>query len=170
MKPLAESRGREWVWSRPRLLTRTWELRAGTDLIASLESTGLLGGGARAVTADGTWRFRHTGLMRGRIEVLGAEDDAVLGGLRPGWFGSGTLEWGERRLRWHRDDFWGRRWEFADEHDHPLVAFIRRPSFLRSTTAVEPSESGRRLAELPLLVTLGFHLLIMMQRQAQAGA
>ncbi len=169
MKPLAEVAGREWVWSRPRLLTRRWELKAGDDVVATLDSLGFLGGGARAVTAAGTWRFRHIGLLRGRLEVLGEDGATALGTFRPGWFGAGTLEWGDRRLRWHRDDFWGRRWEFVDEHGHSLVAFIRRPAFVRSTTAVEPTEAGRGCEQLPLLAVLGFQLLMVMQRQAHAG-
>lgn len=169
MKPLAEARANEWVWTRPRILTRRWELKAGDDVLAMLESTGFLGGGARATTAEHAWRLRHVGMLRGRLDVCAADSDTVLGQFRPAWFGAGTLEWGERRLRWHRDDFWGRRWEFVDEHEHPLVAFTRRPAWVRSTTAVEPTEAGHACPELPLLVVLGFQLLLVMQRQAQAG-
>jgi len=169
MQPLAAMRAHEWVWSRPRLLTRRWELRAGDELLATLDSVGLLGGGALATTASGTWRLRHVGMLRGRLEVSAEGTDAVIAQFRPGWFGAGTLEHGARRLRWHRDDFLGRRWEFVDEHEHTLVAFVRRPAWVRSTTAVHSTEAGHACAELPLLVVLGFQLLIVMQRQAQAG-
>lgn len=170
MRALAEAWGREWVWSRPRILTRRWELKAGDDVVATLDSIGWLGGGARATTSEGVWLLRHVGMLRGRLEVTREKSQDVIALFRPAWFGAGTLEWGERRLRWHRDDFWGRRWEFVDEHEHTLVAFMRRPAFVRSTTAVEPTEAGRQCPELPLLVVLGFQLLLVMQRQARAGA
>ncbi len=169
MKSLADAAGREWIWSRPRILTRRWELKAGDDVLATLDSLGLLGGGAKASTATGRWRLHHVGLLRGRLEVLDEAGTEVVATFRPGWFGAGTLEWGRRRLRWHRDDFWGRRWEFVDENGLSLVAFTRRPAFVRSTTTVEPTEAGRGCAELPLLVALGFQLLLVMQRQAHAG-
>ncbi len=169
MQPLDAVRGQEWVWSRPRILTRRWELKAGDALLATLDSVGLLGGGALATTASGAWRLRHVGMLRGRLEVSADGATTTLGQFRPGWFGAGTFECSARRLRWHRDDFLGRRWEFVDEHEHPLVAFVRRPAWVRSTTAVHATDAGHACPELPLLVVLGFQLLLVMQRQAQAG-
>lgn len=175
MKPMRESSGREWMWTRPRVFRRRWELRpvdscGGDELLATLESRHAFGWTMTGETAECRWQLRHFGLLRGHV-VLTSRGDALERALfLPGWFGAGAVRCDSGlALRWHRADVWGRRWQLVDADDSPLLTFTREASFFRSTTAVEVADAARERAELPALVLLGFYLVVLMQRQSHAS-
>lgn len=171
MKPFIESFGAEWVWSQPRLFRRFYELRAGEEVLATVESRAIFNSGAIATTTAGRSVLRHAGLFSGTV-LLSAEDtrEARITFL-PGWFGKGVARCaGGRELLWRRADFWGRSWRFEDANELPVLSFVRRPSWFRAAVLVEPSEVARGIPELADLTLLGFYLLLLMQRQAHAAA
>lgn len=169
MKTFEEAQDREWVWTRPRIGRRHWELRAGDDILATLESRAWIGSRMTGKTALGVRGLGHEGWFRGRVRLTDAAG-AELATFQPSWFGRGIVRFGAGApLEWKRADFMGRRWEFRDENGLPQVALIRRPAWFRSTTTVEVSDAGRKRPELADLVLLGFYLLQLMQRQAHAA-
>lgn len=171
MKALLDALEHEWVWTRPKLLTRGWELRSGDDVLATLESRGWLGTRMSGETSGGRWEIRHEGLLRGRTVLRREGDPGDHLVFKPGWFGAGDVTCPDgTTLRWKRGDFWGRRWELLDADGHPQVEYVRRPAFFKSSTRVEASDAGRKLAALPELVLLGFFLVRMLERQSQSSA
>jgi len=171
VKPFMESFGTEWVWSRPRVFRRLYELRAGEEVLATVESRAYFNSAAIATTSAGRRLLRHTGLLRGRVLLSGEDSDAPRITFEPGWFGGGIARCASGlELRWQRADWWGRSWRFEDTNCLPVLSFVRRPSWFRAAVAVEPSESARALPELADLTLLGFYLLLLMQRQAHAAA
>lgn len=169
MKPVEQAFEQAWIWNRPQVGRRRWELRSGTDLVATLDQVGWLGTRMRAVTAHGERALRHEGWLRGRIRVTEAAG-ATIAVFHPAWFGAGRLVFeGGATFAWARADFWGRRWVFRDADGHDQVLFVRRPSWFRSTTSVEVSDAGRRRPELADLALAGFYLVLSMQRQAHAA-
>lgn len=171
MKPILGSSAGEWVWTRPKVFRRLYELRAGDDLVATLESPSLFSSAAIATTSDGQSLLRHTGLLRGRVLLTDLAGGEPRIRFQPGWFGAGTVHCSDGgEWTWKRSDFWGRTWCFESASGTPLLSFVRRPAWFRTAVAVEPSPEARRLAELPDLALLGFYLLLLMQRQAQAAA
>ena len=171
MKPFSECFGTDWVWSQPKLFRRFYELRAGEELLATIESRAIFNSAAIATTSTGRSLLRHAGLFRGCV-LLSAEDagEARIT-FQPGWFGAGSVRCaGGRELRWKRADLWGRSWRFEDAAEASVLAFVRRPSWFRAAVSVEPGEAARALPELADLALLGFYLLLLMQRQAHAAA
>ncbi len=170
MTPFTEAFGRRWVWKRPHLWTRHYELRADDDLLASLDARGLLGGAMSGATAGGQWDLRHTGLLRGRVEVSVAGEAPAVATFRPRWFGAGdvTTALGQA-LRWHRADFWGRRWELVNAGGLASVVFERAPAFLSADTQVTVSDDARADGELEPVVLLGYYLLLLMGRRSRAA-
>lgn len=169
MKPVELAFEHEWTWNRPHVGRRHWELRSGTEVVATLDQVSLLGTHMAATTAAGTRDLRHEGWLRGRIRITDAAG-ATLAVFHPSWFGRGRLVFeGGAVLEWARADFWGRRWAFRDGDGHDQVRFVRRPSWFRSTTTVEVSDAGRQRPELADLTLIGFYLLLLMQRQAHAA-
>ncbi len=172
MMPVEQALGQAWTWNRPHVGRRRWELRAGAELVATLDQVSWLGTHMHAVTAAGERALRHEGWLRGRIRVSDASgaSGATIAVFHPAWFGGGRLVFeGGATLTWARADFWGRRWAFRDADGHDQVLFVRRPSWFRSTTDVEVSDAGRQRPELADLTLVGFYLLLSMQRQAHAA-
>lgn len=161
----------EWRWSQPHFFRRSYELRAGDSLLATLESRALFNSAAVGTTHSGQSLLRHTGLIRGSVLLSGEDAGAARLTFRPGWFGAGVAR-SERgaELRWKRADFWGRSWRFEDADELPVLTFVRRPGWFKLNLSVEPAESARALPELADLTLLGFYLLLLMQRQAHAAA
>ncbi len=169
MKAFAEAFDSAWTWKRPRLWHRRYELRAGDEVLAVLESRSPLGPGMGAESAGGHWRLRHEGLLRGRVHVTNTAETGDAAVFHPRWFGAGDVSTREgQALRWHRADFWGRRWEFVDAGGLARLVFERAPGILSPDTRVEVSESARHDPELEPLVLLGFYLLLLMARQSHA--
>ncbi|MCC6649589.1 MAG: hypothetical protein IT348_00410 [Candidatus Eisenbacteria bacterium] len=169
MKPLDQAFDREWIWTRPRIARRHWELRAGDDVLATLEARAWVRSRMAGETAAGARSLAHHGWFRGRVLLTDAAG-ATIATFQPAWFGHGQVNFVDGpSLRWTRADFWGRRWEFRDGDGLVQLSFLRRPSWFRSTTAVQVSDAGRKRPELAELVLLGFYLLQLMQRQTQAA-
>ena len=149
---------------------RRYELRAGADLLAVLESRSVLHAAMAGESAGAQWRLRHEGLLRGRVRVLREGEDGAAAVFQPRWFGAGdVITRHGNALRWHRADFWGRRWELVDSGGLARLAFVRSPSFLSTAASVEVAEAARRDPELDALVLLGFYLLLLMVRQSHAA-
>jgi hypothetical protein len=170
VRSLLDVMDREWIWSRPRLLSRSWELRAGDEVVATLEARSWLGVRMLGETVGGRWDLRHEGLFRGRAVMRREGDDAEHLVFRPRWFGAGDVTGpGGEDLRWKRGDFLGRRWQFVDRDGHVQLEFVRRPAFFKSSTAVAVTDAGRARADMPELVLLGLFLLRLLERQAHAA-
>lgn len=174
MRPFAEVAETRWSWKRPRLFTRRHELMAGEDTLAVLEARSLLRSAMLGTTAGGQWRLDHVGLLRGQVRVTpmdaGQPAAEPVVTFRPRWFGAGDVTTaGGQSLRWHRADFWGRRWGFVDSGALTRIAYERAPGLLRADTHVLVSDSARGDPELEPLVLLGFYLLLLMARQSHAA-
>lgn len=170
MKPLLDALDREWTWTRPKLMSRVFELRAGDDVLATAEVRSWLGTRMVGETAGGRWDLRHEGLFRGRCVLRreGETDDRLV--YRPRWFGAGDVTTpGGEVLTWKRGDFLGRRWQLLDRDGHVQVEMLRRPAFFKTRVAVSVSDAGRQREELPELLLLGFFLLRMLERQSHAA-
>ena len=170
MKPFLASFQADWLWRRPQVWRRRYELRAGTELIARLEARALMGGSMRGETASGAWVVRHVGLLRGRSVVARPDAREPAAEFRPRWFGAGDVDTaGGRSFRWHRADLWGQRWELVDPGGIACLRFERSPAFLSLDTRVHVADSMRADAELEPLVLLGYFLLLLMVRQSHAA-
>ncbi len=170
MKPFSGSFDRDWDWKRPHMWRRQYELRAGGELIARLESRSVLGGSMWGETSSGSWQVRHVGLLRGRSLVTADGAAKPAAEFRPRWFGAGEVVTASgRTYRWHRADFWGQRWELVDSGGLTHLSFARSPAFLTLDTRVQVSASARHDAELEPLVLLGYYLLLLMVRQSHAA-
>src|SRR5262249_3726319 len=86
------------------------------------------------------------------------------------WSEGGSLELaGGRRFR-ANSNFWSTSYAFKDENDEMLVRFVRVRGLLRLSSNVEVTPVGAKLAELSLLVVLGWYLAISMHEDASAAA
>lgn len=157
--------GHELLWVQPRN-GLAFELRAGDEVIGSLrwERSSL----ARGETADQQWTFKREGIWHPHVTVRIAGSDVNLGLFHPNWMGGGTLELEVgRQLRFGPASFWSSQWNWM-EVDQPLVHFTRRGLF-RMESHVEIENPAAVSPDMPLLVVLGWYLLVMSALDAQSG-
>lgn len=158
------------MWTQPARSKQAFELRATSDVVATLqfERASLATGEA----AEQGWTFKREGFWHPQITVRLAGSDANLAVFKPAWTGGGMLELPEGRvLKFSAANFWHSQFSWLDPSGKPLVQFKSHPGLLRMEGQLDIAPDAIALSELPLLVVLGWYLLILFARDAAvAGA
>jgi hypothetical protein len=164
VRSIIHGAGGELLWVQPRN-GLDFELRGGDEVVGSLrwERYSL----ARGETADQQWTFKREGIWHPHVTVRVAGSDVNLGLFHPDWRGGGTFELG-RPLQFGASSFWRPRWDWM-EGDQPLVHFKRRGMF-KLESHVEIEKGAAASPDVPLLVVLGWYLLVLTALDAQSGA
>jgi hypothetical protein len=158
-----EVAGGQLLWVQPHN-GLVFELRGGDEVVGSLrwERNSL----ARGETAGQQWTFKREGIWHPHVTVRIAGSDVNLGLFHPDWTGGGRLELG-RQLRFGASGFWRPQWDWMDG-DQPLVHFERRGMFkLESHVQIEKAVAAS--PDVPLLVVLGWYLLVLAALDAESG-
>ena len=169
MRTITEVATQELMWVQPARLQRAFELHASDDVVAVLrfERSSL----ASSETAWQKWTFQQEGSWRRQVTIRtpDSDDALVFNGARTG---GGALELSQGRLlRFGATNFWQSRWDWSDnESQAPLLHFKRRAGFMKTEGQVDIETAAVTYPELPLLVVLGWYLLILFARNAAAGA
>jgi hypothetical protein len=177
-KTLSTVAGGPLYWIQPKTFERRFELRAGDgSLVASLRWERACGTLATAVSAEGGWTFKRVGFLNPRVTVreVGGEENVAI--YYPKFWGDGVLECpGGRVYQWRSTNFWRNHWCFADADGNVLLCFkpgrgkSRWSDLFKTQAIVDVEPQGQAVAELPLLVLLGWYLMILHQDDAAAGA
>src|ERR1700730_10112241 len=158
----------ELLWIQPAALRREHELRAGDEVVATLR---FQRGSLADAEADGHhWTFKRQGFWQPRITIRVAGSDADIAVFRPHWAGGGTLELIDGpTVRLSSANFWQSEWVWQ-EKDQPLMLFKGRHGIVKAKGAVEiqPGAAGR--PDTPLLVLLGWYLILLHAEDANAAA
>jgi hypothetical protein len=170
MRAIRQVADQELIWTQPKALERTFCLQAGEEVLAILHWERAQGSLAVAETADGRWTFKRVGLLRPRVTVRLAGEDADLAALDFRWNGGGELVFpGGSRFDWVCLNFWATLWGFKNRAGEQLILF--RPKLnLKKRGTVVIERPARDLSELPLLTLLGWYLLSMMSDDAVTTA
>lgn len=164
MKTIGEVANQELAWSQASPLRSSHELRAGDEVVATItfERSTL----ATAESEGARWTFKREGFWRQQVTARaeGSEDNIAV--FRPHALGGGELRTAEGKV-FHlaAAHFWHQEWAWA-EGDQVLVRFKSRPGLLRTNGLVEVAREAVGQAELPLLVVLGWYLILLVQRDA----
>ncbi len=175
MEPLSSAAGAPLHWVQPKAMERLFELRSETALFADLQFQTAFGTLATARTADGNWSFKRVGFLNPRVTVRlpGAEADLAI--YQPKFWGDGLLTFTNGpAFHWKSVNLWGTNWGFADAAEKML--YILKPgadkpklSDIFKTQALLDIDPGVYYApHLPLLVTLGWYLLVLQQDDTTA--
>jgi hypothetical protein len=172
MRAIREAAPSNLSWQQPRAMKAEYELRAGDELLATLSKSGAFGTPMDAEIGASRFTLKTEGFLRSRITVreAGATGEPAAFG-RNGFLGGGQLVLPDgRSYRWKRTSFWGGRWAFLDDSDRSLVSFTSRNRFLRAGCDVEIAPGVLARPELPVLVVLGWYLLLRVQEDSAAAA
>ena len=177
IEPLRITPGSHLSWSQPKALQRTFELRDGDRLLGTLSFATSWGSLAEASMAAGEWTFKRVGFFRPRVTVRRREQETDLAVYQPkGWGSEGELQFaGGRIYAWKPANFWATRFNFVDATGRALVAFkpgaeeSKWSDIFKFQALVEIDHSASRLEELPLLVSLGWYLMILHHQDSASG-
>ena len=178
METLSKVAAMPLYWVQPTTFERWFELRSGDHVVATLGWKTSCGTLAGAESADGHWTFKRVGFLNPRVTVRDAGSEIDLAIFWPNWLGDGRLEFaGGDVFRWQSTNFWATNWCFTDSGGTPLVAFkpgaeeAKLSDMFKQQAMVEVRPEGRAVPELPLLVLVGWYLMILRQDDtAAAGA
>jgi hypothetical protein len=165
-------------WVQPKTFERRYRLMVDDQEVAALDFQSAFGSLAAAATSTDRWTFKRVGFFNPRVTVRREGSEADLAVYRPRWTGSeGRLEFADGRvLLWKTANFWATEYVFTMPEGDPLLLFRQgledgklNDFFKAQARVVFQPESGL-LTDLPLLVLLGWYLMILAQEDSGAAA
>ena len=134
-------------------------MRAGDDVVATLRFQ--RGSLADAEAEGHHWTFKRQGFWQPRVTVRAPGSDADVAVFRPRWAGGGTLDFADgRSVRLSSANFWQSQWVWQ-EKDQPLILFKGRHGIVKAKGAVEIQPGAESRPDTPLLVLLGWYLILL---------
>jgi hypothetical protein len=165
-------------WAQPKAFERRFVLRTGEHELAWLEFRSAFGSLALAEAAQGRWSFKRVGFLNPRVTVRlpDSEDDLAI--YTPRWTGGGGgLEFpGGRAYVWQAANFWASQFCWRHMLGDDLVLFSpgseehTLSNLVKHQAQVILAAAARSLPDLPLLVLLGWYLMILQHDDAAATA
>jgi hypothetical protein len=149
-------------WHGRGLMKRSYELRSETHSFATLEWQSALGSLAHARTLDGAWTLKRTGFFRPRVTVRAMDKETDLAVFQPGWLGDGHVDFPNgKQWSWKCLGFWRARYGFVSDDGTPLIEYHANTFKMPPSAGVVVAQSALGLAELPLLMVLGWYVTIL---------
>jgi hypothetical protein len=140
-----------------------YELQSAHEVAATLRFRKSFRTFAIAQSEDGCWTFRRVGFWKKRVMIrpCGAETDVAVFRYNT-WSEGGTLEVRDGRRVLADIDHWQTYVEFRAESGDTLIKFEVH-GLKRRSAAVEIQPKAVLMPELPLMVFLGWYLIIITQ-------
>ncbi len=166
MQPVDQLVGRELTWAQPSALRNEYRLTADREAVGGLRWEKAFGSLASGEVAGGRWTFKRVGFLHPRVTVRIAGSEVDVATMEPSWTGSGPVQFSDGRgYRWTKTSFWRSEWTMAAQDGRILIQFLPRASLrMRAMVVVDPS--ARSICELPVLLLLGWYLLVLMSQDA----
>ena len=170
MRKIASLTGQGLRWEQPRVFKMEYELRAGPELAATLKFRSSFGSFATGESADGCWTFKRVGFWQTKATVrsCGSDDDIAIF-TNNTWRGGGTLEFSDGRTFRATTNFWQTKFGFETEAGEKLIEF-QTSGLLHLSATVQIHPGFVTATEVPLLMMLGFYLIVMMHTDAATTA
>lgn len=163
--------GQELVWESSRTAKRTYELRAGEQVLATLTQPSAWNQRRVASSDEGTFTLARVGFFKQRIVIADAISNAEVANMPPsGWSGKGTLTLPDGRIyHWRKSGFWGMKWTWLDSAEQPLMSFKQIGGFrARCAVTIEPAAATD--PHLALLAQLGWFQMLLARDDAANSA
>jgi hypothetical protein len=185
MESIADHLATPLQWLHPKGMSRNYELYSGDLLVARLDFQSAFGSLALAVTAEGVWTFKRMGFFKTRITVRPAGDPSNpapteqpdLAVYHPNWRGEGWIELAAgRKFYWKAANFWSSRFVITAEDGSPLILFKegvahpRLADWFKTQAGVSVEYPARGLPESPMLILLGWYLIVLQEEDSSASA
>jgi hypothetical protein len=161
---MRESLTGELAWRRRTWLSRDLELMSNERVIARLDYQGVLRARAVAESGDGAWTIARAGMLRYPFVVRDTTSGDEIARFERRWIGRGTLRFASgAEYRWSSRGAFRPTWFWAVSDGDDLMRY-RTVFGWTSRIMLEVEPTAMRLAELPVLVLTGAHLMVMIGR------
>lgn len=169
MELLAAYAGQDLTWTPSPTTKRTYELHAGTDVLATLTQPSWWRQDRVGVAANGQWTFARAGVFRSRLVVSDATSGLEAASYTSsGWTGKGELTLPDGgRYQWSNGNVWGSKRVWLDETGQPVLRF-RQYGVLRWQCVVSIERHAATKPHLTLLAMLGWYLMLLANDDAAA--
>ena len=158
-------------WIRPRFFRSEYELRSGEGVVATLKVRGWLQRAAIVESGDGSWTMMRTGFLQNRTTIRASGSSTDVAEFRGrGWSSyTGDLKFASGATFELAMNFWMTRLEVRSGTGEPLVT-LRRRGLCGGAADVAILPAARALSELPVLVSFGWFLYVMLEQDAGAAS
>ena len=168
MKTITRSSDLKWV--QPSAFRMDYELRAGDEVAARLQFRSAFGSFATGESAGGCWTFKRVGFFQTRVSIRQCGEEADIATFTNNtWSGGGTLDLTGGTKLLVTTSFWQTKLQFTTESGSPLVQF-NTGGMIHLSATVEIDPAAERREDLPLIVLLGWYLVVMMHNDSAASA
>ena len=169
---LRSARGTPLVWSQPRAFSHEYRLTAGDRILATLRWPKTFGSLAEGRIGEDMWTFKRVGFWRPSVTIRRPETlEQDVARFVMDWRRGDLILPGGVRYRWDQVSFWKAEWAFFDAAGKDrLVEFVPENRFFKMSMGVRMHPAAEEGADLPLLLVLGWYLLVMASQDDAAAA
>jgi hypothetical protein len=157
---LAALTGQKLKWVQRHPFQLKYELHAGDMIVATLSYPRFFDTFAIASSEDGTWTFQGGDLRHRRVSIRASGIETDLAVFKTNLFGGGILELPEVRKYRGVLTNRGTGYIFTNEMDEVIVRYRNIWTLLRTSGQAQIHPRAKDLAEIPWLVMLGWHLVL----------
>jgi hypothetical protein len=168
MKSITKLGMEDLYWIQP-TLKRSYELRAGEDIFATMEFQTELGSLATVKSLEKTWTFKRVGFFKPRITVREQATESDLLVYYPQWGSTeGVFEFvdGETYV-WKLANYWATKYQVVDLAGVPLVSYTSKIDqlldWIKDQAQVEIGAEHLNASQLVLLIAMGWYLIVLQQ-------
>lgn len=156
-------------WRQPGAFCRTYELRGGDSLLATLHFVKMLGSLAEGEVHDTKWTFKRSGFLSPKATARIAGSEADLIHYEPNWSGQKgifRLPGGEV-LDFRSANFWCSEWTLTDAHGQQVLRYHTK-GVLHSGADLDVNPAARERPDLPLLILFTWYVLVLHREDSAA--
>jgi hypothetical protein len=174
MKPLADAINSQLFWEQPKISQRNYILRSEEDTFGQLHFNSAFNTTAEATSGDEHWIIKQLGFLSDRISVQSKSSDVELANYLPDWTGTvGEIQFstGEKYC-WGATNFIGTKFTISIVDSPELITYqsgTRRRKFsdlFKQQAQIVIAPDAWQIKELPILVSLGWYLVIVRMEDA----
>ena len=169
MRSIKEFIGAEINWKQPNAFKMEYELRAGEEVIGTLNFRSSFGSMATAECVDGCWTFKRTGIFKPKVTIRVCDSENEIGVFNNNtWSGGGTLELTNGQKLMASTNFWQTNFEITTESGRSLIQY-HHSGVVRLSSKVNILPAATGYPELPWLVMFGWYLAVLLNRDSGAA-
>lgn len=171
MEPLVNAKDLELFLVQPRATRRNFILRSGERIIGQLDFRSEFDSLADAISANEAWTFKRVGFFSPHVTVRRAGSKIEIATCHPNWTGTESkiqFSSGEVYL-WKVASFWATSYSFSNGDGIELITFRSGSveknisNLFTNQALVHIAFEAWQLVELPLIVLLGWYLVLLQQ-------
>jgi len=159
----------ELFWEQPSVMDRSFVLRSGEDIIGTLDFTSAFSSLGEATLGGEKWTFRKGGFLSPKVSVRRSGSKIDLAIYEPDWTGTqGEVRFSTGELyNWSVASIWGTMYTINREDGLELIAYLsgskkkKFSNIFKQQAQMIIAPEAWQIKELPILVLLGWYLVIL---------